>query len=94
MLTFTEVATLVPSLCGMPSDPLWAIIPDIFQITLGASICLLVCIWFVRESLQMHNATKVFQLSRYMLLLVGEEMIYFLWYVHLSSILPFDPPFH
>lgn len=42
----------------------------------------------------MHNATKVFQLSRYMLLLVGEEMIYFLWYVHLSSILPFDPPFH
>ena len=57
------------------------------QITLGALMCLLVVIRFIRESLQMYKTTKRFRLNHYLNLLVWEGMIYFLVYVHVSSFL-------
>ena len=56
---------------------------DAVQITIAVIMCLLVAAQFIKESLQMYKATKRFQLNRYMNLLVGEGMIYFLAYVHL-----------
>ena len=60
---------------------------DSVEITLGALMCLLVVIRFIKESLQMYNETKRFQLNRYINLLVREGTIYFLVYAHVSSFL-------
>ena len=66
------------------TSPIWSLLVNSAQITLGALICLLVVIQFIKEALQMYNATKHFHLNRYMNLLVREGMIYFLAYVHIS----------
>ena len=76
------------------SSPLaiWAEIAiDIVRITLGALMCLLVAIQFVRQSLQMYRVTKQFELSRYMNLLVREGMFYFLAYVHIPLLFLLPP---
>ena len=44
-------------------------------------MCLLVAFQFIKQSLQIDNVTKEFQLNRYMNLLVREGMLYFLTYV-------------
>ena len=49
----------------------------VVQITLGVSMCLLVAIQFIKESLQMYKATKRFQMNGYMNLLAREGMTYF-----------------
>ena len=67
--------------------PIWPEAVLAVQITLGALMCLLVAIQFVRQSLQMYRVTKRFELNRYMSLLTREGMFYFLAYVHVS---PFD----
>lgn len=56
----------------------WFEIADVLQMTLGLSMCLLVAIRFIEESLRMYNATRQFQLNRYISLLVREGMIYFI----------------
>ena len=56
------------------------------QITLGALMCLLVAIQFVRQSLQMYKVARRFELNRYMNLLTREGMFYFLAYVHVSPL--------
>ena len=72
------------SVCKLRSGtPLWVVdVIDIVQITLGALMCLLVLVRFVRHSYQMYRATKRFELSRYMNLLARDGLVYFLAYVH------------
>ena len=60
---------------------IWVEIMYSVQITLGASMCILLIIQFIRESLQMYGATKQFRLNRYMNLLAREGVVYFLVYV-------------
>lgn len=81
------------SFCAQKNgSPIWAktedtftatlfVIIDCAQLTLGALMCLLVAIWFVRESLRMYRARKQLQLNRCMSLLAWEGTIYFLAYV-------------
>ena len=64
------------------------------EIALGALMCLLVVIQFIRESLQMYKATKRFRLNHYMTLLVREGMIYFVVYVYVSSLVLFPLPYN
>ena len=67
-------------------SPFWADTVDTAQLALGVLMCLLVVIQFIRQSLQMYNATKQVHLSRYINLLVREGMFYFLVYVHELSL--------
>ena len=60
---------------------IWVEIMYSVQITLGALMCLLLAIQFIRESLQMYGATKRFRLNRYMNLLAREGVVYFFTYV-------------
>jgi hypothetical protein len=61
---------------------------SILQMTHAAAMCILAIAQFVRQSLQMRRATKVWQLNRYMNLLVKQGILYFLGYVSLFSLLP------
>ena len=87
---FLPLAVIVQELdysfCDMQIgySPIWVEIINPVQITLGAFMCLLIAIRFMKESLQMYNATKRFQLNCYMNLLAREGIIYFLAYVHAS----------
>jgi len=51
---------------------------SILQMTHAAAMCILAIAQFVRQSLQMRRATKVWQLNRYMNLLVKQGILYFL----------------
>ena len=62
------------------------------QMTLGASMCLLVAIQFIKELLQMYKATKRFQLNRYMNLLAREGVSYFAAYVEVPTNPCISPP--
>ena len=68
-------------------SPIWGETIDAVQVALGALMCLLVAIKFIRQSLQMYKATKRFQPSRYMALFTREGMFYFFAYVHVPSFL-------
>ena len=70
--------------------PVWPLLLDSVQITLGALMCLLVVLKFIKEAHQMYKATKHFRLNRYMNLVVREGMIYFLAYAQISSFPPFS----
>ena len=64
------------------STPLW--LQDVLtavQVTLAGSMCLLVVIRFVKESLQMYKMTKQLQISCYLNLLARDGMFYFVAYV-------------
>lgn len=75
-----------------PGLAMWLEMAQIVQITLGATMCLLVAVQFIRESLQIYKVTKRFQVNRYMNLLAREGMIYFLAYVHVLTLhILFDP---
>ena len=66
--------------------PIWLqYFPVVFQITLGALMCLLTVIRLVQEFLQMRKATKHVKLNRYMECLVREGTIYFIVCVHVFS---------
>ena len=79
------VQVLDSSFCvAQYGSPIWPEALGTVQITLGALMCLLVAIQFIRQSLQMYKVTKRFELSRYMNLLAREGMFYFLAYVHVS----------
>ena len=71
------------------ASPIWTLLVDSAQMTLGAVMCLLVVIQFIREVHQMYKVTEHFRLNRYMNILVWEGTIYFLVYVNVSSCLPF-----
>ena len=73
---------------------IWPLLVDSALIPLGALMCLLVVIQFIREALQMHKVTKRFCLNRYMNLLVREGMIYYLVYVQVSPSLLFPLPYN
>ena len=64
--------------------PVWLEAVTAVQITLGALMCLLVTIQFIRQSLHMYQVTKRFEPSRYMNLVAREGLLYFLAYVCLS----------
>ena len=58
--------------------------PTAFQITLGALMCLLIVVQFVKELHRVYKVTKKFKLNHYIKCLVKEGMIYFIMYVILS----------
>ena len=58
-------------------SPIFPEVAAVIQMALGALICLLFAIQFIKESFQMYKVTKQFQLNRYMNLLVREGMVYF-----------------
>lgn len=51
------------------------------QLALGAWMCLLVVIQFIKESVRMYRVGKQFLFSEYQKLLVWEGVVYFTWYV-------------
>ena len=53
---------------------------------LGASMCLLVAIQFIRKTLHMYRATRLLRLGHYTNLLTREGIIYFLVYVYVIYI--------
>ena len=57
------------------------IVMGVVQITLGTLMCLLVIVRFIKESLQMYNVTRRFELNCYMNLLTRQGVFYFLAYV-------------
>ena len=65
--------------------PIWGEILDVVQIALGALMCPLVVVRFVKESIQMYTVTKRFYLNRYVNLLVRQGVIYFIACVHVFS---------
>jgi hypothetical protein len=67
------------SICTVPYSlwPAWVYVAFILQITHGVTTCILVTIEFVRQSLQMYQVTKQWQLNRYMSLLVKQAVLYF-----------------
>ena len=65
-------------------SPGWGVTIDIVQVTLGALMCLLVTIQFVRQTLQMYKATKQLQPSQYLSLFMREGMFYFFACVSVS----------
>ncbi|KAF8442220.1 hypothetical protein L210DRAFT_3759725 [Boletus edulis BED1] len=60
-----------------PTSFTWAKVNSILQITNGAVLCTLAVFQFVRQSVEMYNVTKEWQLNRYMGLLVREGILYF-----------------
>ncbi|KAN0092658.1 hypothetical protein V8E55_003442, partial [Tylopilus felleus] len=83
--TVVTVQILDFSICTVPYSlwPAWVYVAFILQITHGVTTCILVTIEFVRQSLQMYQVTKQWQLNRYMSLLVKQAVLYFFVYVHL-----------
>ena len=69
-----------------PLSPIFPELSAIFEFTHGSIVFLLAVVQFVRQSLQMHRATKQWKPNRYMSLLVGHDIPYFFVYVHLPSI--------
>ena len=69
---------------GQFAPRIWLEIKDVAQIVLGASMCLLISIRFIRESLLMYGVAKQFRLSSFMDVLLREGMAYFLAYVRVS----------
>ena len=66
------------SYCKVGTSPvIWTYVTTISQITLGATMCILVIVQFMRQSLQMYSVNKQWQLNRYIKLLVREGILYF-----------------
>ena len=64
------------------STPLWVVaVTGAVQIALGALMCLLVIVRFVRESIRIYKAATRFELSRYVSLLTRDGVLYFFGYV-------------
>ena len=61
---------------------IWSEVICAAQITLGASMCLLVALEFAGQALRIYKATQRFRLNRYMNLLLREGFVYFVTYVH------------
>ena len=76
-------------LVDFEASPIWADVRNSLQFALGAVMWLLVTAKFIRNSYQMYKMTKEWRFSRYLNLFAREGMLYFLAYVHLSSI-PFQ----
>ncbi|KAF8551159.1 hypothetical protein OG21DRAFT_1513128 [Imleria badia] len=64
---------------------IWTKVGSVLQMTQGAVLCILAIVQCVRQSLRMHHATKEWQLSRYMILLVKQGVLYFFAHVPISS---------
>ncbi|KAF8558535.1 hypothetical protein OG21DRAFT_1481242 [Imleria badia] len=56
----------------------WNVAFTVVQFILGTSMCILVMAHFVRNSLQTHQATRKWQLNRYVARLIGDGLLYFL----------------
>ena len=67
------------------STQTWNTALAIIQFILGTAMCILVIAKFVRDLLQMHQATRKWHLNRYLSLLIREGIVYFLVYVPLFS---------
>jgi len=55
----------------------WGTIAVISQIAHGALLCTLVIIQFVRQSIQMYRSTQIWELNKYINLMVKQGIIYF-----------------
>ncbi|KAF8558532.1 hypothetical protein OG21DRAFT_1481241 [Imleria badia] len=67
------------TLCNVVlSTQTWSTATRIIQFILGTVMCILVTAQFVKQSLQMYQATRKWQLNRYMNLLVRDSLLYFL----------------
>ena len=53
----------------------------ILRIALGAALCILAILEFVKQSLQLYRATNVWQPNQYMKLLLKQGVLYFFVYV-------------
>ena len=67
----------------VPTIQRWTIAPTVVKLAPSTVMCILVAAQFVRDSLQMYQATRTWQLNRYMNLLVRDGFLYFLVYVPL-----------
>ncbi|KAF8135161.1 hypothetical protein EV363DRAFT_1322657 [Boletus edulis] len=77
-LTAVTFQILDFSVCSVdPTSFIWVKVNSILQITHGAVLCTLAVFQFVRQSFEMYNVTKEWQLNRYMGLLVREGILYF-----------------
>ena len=85
--TATTIQILNFSFCAVQFASLWLKAAFILQITHGATMCTLMIVQFVRQSLQMYHVAKQWQLSRYMTLLIRQGILYFFAYVLVSSFL-------
>ncbi|KAG9316930.1 hypothetical protein JVU11DRAFT_3011 [Chiua virens] len=75
------------SFCSVQFTPLiWGEVTSILQITFSVVLCVLAIVQFVRRSLQMYDATKRWQLNRYINLLIKEGIVYFFAIFLLNSI--------
>lgn len=73
------------SFCASQYEPpVFFVVVDIAQTTLGVVMCLLIVVRFIREAFQMYKATKRLSFNRYMNLLVREGIIYFIVCVYIS----------
>ncbi|KAF8557368.1 hypothetical protein OG21DRAFT_308140 [Imleria badia] len=73
-----ELDTGTTNCMFMLSTQTWYNASMIVKFILGTVMCSLVMAQFVRDSLQMYQATRKWQLNRYMTLLVREGLVYFL----------------
>jgi len=74
------------SICGVsPTSPTWTTVSTTLQMIEGAALFSLVIFYFVRESLQMHQDTKRWEINRYVNIFVKEGFLYFLAYVPVLS---------
>ena len=85
-ITVEVVQVLNLSFCSItPVTLLWTDAAIILQILQGGVTCMLAIIQVVRQLVQMHHATKEWQLNRYMGLLAQQGILSFFAYVFLLS---------
>lgn len=87
----TQVLNL--AYCGVTSSSVtWTKVSAIPEIVNGGVMCILVIYQFVKRVLEMYKVTKKFHFNRYMNLLAGQSILYFLLYVPISSLCFFSSP--
>ena len=76
--TVVTIQILDVAFCMVQPIPfIWMKVAAILGIAHSAVVCIFVIVQFVRQSLQMYYATKQWQLSQYMRLLVKQGLLYF-----------------
>ena len=77
-LAANTIQLLDLSFCVYQSNILiWTKVSAILQITPSGTLCILAIIQFMRQSFQMYQVTKHWQLNRYMRLMTKQGILYF-----------------
>ncbi|KAF8452766.1 hypothetical protein L210DRAFT_3499625 [Boletus edulis BED1] len=83
--TVSTVQLLNLTICTfVVSTQTWNIAAATIQCILASVLCILVVVKFARNSVQMYQATRTWQLNRYISLLTRDGLFYFLAYVSVS----------